>query len=73
MDIILENEWKLNFEIYNEAFKINFFKSFQIYSKKFYLDELIQFQLFKVYSSIENIINFIKKSVTQKKFIFERK
>ena len=47
MDIILENEQRLNIEIYNDAFKIKIFKSFQIFSKKFYFEELITFKLFK--------------------------
>ena len=71
MDIILENEQRLNIEIYNDAFKIKIFKSFQIFSKKFYLEELIKFQLFKLYTSIENIINFIQIILLQKKYIFE--
>ena len=37
MDIILENEWKLNFEIYNEAFKINFLNHFKFIQKSFIL------------------------------------
>ena len=62
----------LNIEIYNEAFKIKIFKSFQNFFKKFYLEELIKFQLFKVYTSIENIINFIQKCLTSKNLFLKK-